>query len=127
MIAVELKQQVAVGFLVARLEAGGGVGEQVVERLILVQPQHHALVVGGQESAVPVFGAVAGVTAVIWKHHESGQIVVQATQPVADPGTHAREARILEASGLQVGGLAVDACLAGHVVDEGHLVHDLAE
>ncbi len=127
MVAVELKQQVAVGFLVARLEAGGGVGEQVVERLFLVQPQDHALVVGGQKGAVPVLGAVAGVAAVVGQHHEGGQIVVQAAQPVADPSPHAREPGILEAGGLQVGGLAVHAGLAGHVVDEGHLVHDLAE
>ena len=83
--------------------------------------------VGGQEGAIPVLGPVTGVAAVVGQHHEGGQIIVQATQPVADPGPHARETGILEASGLQVGGLAVHAGLAGHVVDEGHLVDHPAE
>ena len=63
----------------------------------------------------------------VGQYDEGRQIVVHAAEPVADPAPHPREARPVEAGGLQIGRLRVHAGLADHIVHEGHVVHHLAE
>src|SRR5439155_9038001 len=98
-------------------------GEQVLDGVVGAGPQDGALVAGGQEGGVPVLRAVGGVAAVVGQDDEGRQVLVEAAQAVADPAAHAGEAGRLEAGGLEVGRLAVDARLADEVVDEGDVVH----
>ena len=63
----------------------------------------------------------------VGQHDEGRQVVVEGTEAVADPRAGARETGELKPRRLQQRGRAVHPGLAGHIVDESQLVHDLAE
>ena len=56
-----------------------------------------------------------------------GRFSFIAAQCIADPGTHPGKTGPLESGRLQISRLAVDACFAGHVVDERDVVDARAE
>ena len=68
-----------------------------------------ALVLGGEERGVPVFGAVRGEASVIGEDDKGGEIFVQRTQTVTHPCAGTRESGTIESSGLEQGGLGVNA------------------
>ena len=76
------------------------------------------LVHGRQESCCPVLGAIGGEATMVWQSNKGGQVVVHATEPITDPGSHSGESWTIKPSRLQVGGLTVNARLADQIMDE---------
>ncbi len=118
--AVEQGQGVRV---VVLADAGAFRRKEVVNGVFGPRPDHRALAGSGEETAAPVGRAVGGEAAGVGQHHEGGQVVGQTAEAVADPRTHAGEARQDEAGGLHERGRAVDVGLGDHRVQEGHVVH----
>lgn len=100
---------------------------QVFYGLFTLWKDGSALRGSGEKGRCPVLGTVAGESAMIGKHHKGRQVIVEGTECPCDPRTHTRKAWPVEAGGLQIGGLAVNAGLSGHVMNECDIVDDGTE
>ena len=108
-------------------EAGAFVREEVGDGGVCAWVDDGALVLGGEEGGVPVFGAVGGEPAVVWEDDEGREVLVHGAEAVADPCAGAGEAWSVESGGLEERALGVDAGFSDHVMDEGEIVDDWAE
>ena len=128
MFAVQLVEQDPRGGLAARGDKSGArIGEQVVDGIVAPGIDDGAAVLRWEERRVPVLRAVGGKAAVVGQHDEGRQIVVEAAQTVADPATHAGEARQLETGRLKISCLTMHSGFANQVVDKRQVVDHRTE
>ena len=100
---------------------------EVGQRLVSRGLHDRAAVLRRQEAGIPVLHAIGAVAAVVGEHDKGRQVVVHRAERVAHPAAGAREAGQHEAGRLQERGRGVHPGGAHHVVDERHLVGDVAE
>ena len=86
----------------------GGSG-QIVDGMRGTDADGGGLVGGGEEASGPVAGPVGGDAAAVWQDDELGEVFVEGTEGVGDPGAGAGEAGEDEPGILHEGGGAVDA------------------
>ncbi len=77
---------------------------------------------GPEKRSVPVFGAIGCQATVIGQHHKRRQVIVHTPKAITDPTTHAGKSWQIVAGSLQQRGLAMDTCLADHIMHERHVI-----